>query len=147
MRLASGWVTSLHALLALAGGLLAIALPLAGAALCLIAAFSFYSERALGSPLLGRLAPTRASQNVLSPPPGPAWSEVEVVLCAGYDLERSYPVGEWLCRRFSGRLTTDRIAFWGGMVPVFLAAMLNVAAIESVAVQILQLIGSACCWR
>jgi hypothetical protein len=143
VRLASGWVTSLHALLALAGGLLAIEYALAGAALCLMAAFSFYSERALGAPLLGRLAPGRATQNVLSPPPGPAWSEVEIVLCAGYDLERSQPVAEWLARRFSGRLTLDRVTFWGGMVPVFLAAMLNVAAIESLAVQILQLFGSA----
>lgn len=143
VRLASGWITSLHALLALAGGLLAIEYPLGGAALCLMAAFSFYSERALGNPLIGRLAPNRATQNVLSPPPGTDWSEVEVILCAGYDLERSQPVGEWLSRRFSGRLTIDRITFWGGMVPVFLAAMFNVAAIESVAVQVLQLLASA----
>ncbi len=142
VRLASGWILSLHALLALLGGLLAIQFPLAGAALCLVAAFSFYSERALGAPLLGRLAPARASQNVLSPPSGPAWSDVEVVLCAGYDLERSHPVAEWLSRRFTGRLTIDRIAFWGGMVPVFLTAMLIVATIESVAVQILQLLAS-----
>ncbi len=143
VRLASGWVVSLHAILALCGGLLAIPLPLAGAALCLMAAFSFYSERALGQPLLGRLAPARASQNVLSPPPGPAWSDVEVILCAGYDLERSQPVGEWLSRRFSGKLTIDRITFWAGMIPVFLAAMLAVATIESVAVEILQMLGSA----
>ncbi len=143
VRLASGWVVSLHALLALGGGLLSIAYPLGGAALCLMAAFSFYSERALGQPLLGRLAPTRASQNVLSPPPGPAWSEVEVVLCAGYDLERAHPFATWLSKRFSGRLTIDRIAFWAGMIPVFLATMLSVATIESIAVQILQLVASA----
>ncbi len=143
VRIASGWAVSLHAILALGGGLLAIAFPLGGAALCLMAAFSFYSERALGQPLLGRLAPTRASQNVLSPPPGPDWSDVELILCAGYDLERSHPVGEWLSRRFSGKLTIDRITFWGGMIPVFLATMLTVAAIESVAIQILQLLASA----
>ena len=143
VRLASGWVTALHALLALGGGLLSISLPLVGAAVCLIAAFSFYSERALGSPLLGRLAPTRASQNVISPPPGPAWAQVAVLLSAGYDLPRSYPVGEWLSRRFSGRFTTDRILFWGGMVPVFLAAMLNVAAIEGTGTQLLQVLASA----
>ena len=142
VRIAEGASLSLHALLAVGGGLLAIYSPLAGAALCLVAAFSFYSERALGSPLLGRLMPTRATQNVISPPPGPAWNEVEVVLTAGYDLGRSYPVGELLSRRFSGRLTTDRIVFWGGLVPVFLATMLYVAAIEGAAPQIVQLVGS-----
>jgi hypothetical protein len=120
----------------------AISFPLIGAAICLATAFSFYSERALGAPLLGRLAPTRASQNVLSPPPGPAWSDVEIMLTAGYDLERSHPVGEWLAKRFSGRLTIDRIAFWGGMVPVFLTAMLNVATIDGTGTRILQLIAS-----
>ncbi len=143
VRLASGWVTSLHALLALGGGLLSISFPLIGATVCLIAAFSFYSERALGFPLLGRLAPTRASQNVSSPPPGPAWAQVEVLLCCGYDLQRSYPAGDWLTRRFSGRITTDRILFWGGMVPLFLAAMLNVAAVEGTGTQLLQVIASA----
>jgi hypothetical protein len=143
VRLATGWVTSLHALLAVGGGLLSISFPLIGATVCLIAAFSFYSERALGTPLLGRLAPARASQNVISPPPGPAWADVEILLSAGYDLERSYPVGEWLSRRFSGRFTTDRILFWGGMVPVFLAAMLNVAAIEGTGAQLLQVVASA----
>ena len=142
VRLASGWVVSLHAIVVLCGGLLAIPFPLAGAALCLMAAFSFYSERALGQQLLGRLAPARASQNVLSPPPGPAWSDVEVILCAGYDLPRSSPTGEWLSRRFSGKLTIDRIAFWAGMIPVLLAAMLSVATVESVAVQVLQMLGS-----
>jgi hypothetical protein len=143
VRLAAGWVTSLHALLALAGGLLSLSFPLIGATVCLIAAFSFYSERALGTPLLGRLAPSRASQNVISPPPGPAWSEVEILLCSGYDLEPSYPVGEWLSRRFSGRFTSDRILFWGGMVPVFLAAMLNVATIDGTGPELLQVLASA----
>ncbi len=142
MRVAEGASLSLHALIAIGGGLLAISVPLAGAALCLMAAFSYYSERALSSPLLGRLMPKRASQNVISPPPGPAWDEVEILLTAGYDLKSSYPVGEWLSRRFSGRLTTDRIVFWGGMIPVFLASMLYVAAIEGVGPQIIQVIGS-----
>lgn len=142
MRIAEGLSLSIHALLVLAGGLLAISQPLAGAALCLLGAFSYYSERALGNPLIGRLMPKRASQNVISPAPGPAWEEIEIILAAGYDLPRSYPVGEWLSRRFSGRLTTDRILFWAGMVPVLLAAMLYVAAIKGAAPQIVQLIGS-----
>ncbi len=142
VRIGEGLSLSLHALVALAGGLLAISQPLLGAAICLLGAFSFYSERALGSPLLGRMVPTRASQNVVSPAPGPAWEEVEIILAAGYDLPRSYPVGEWLSRRFSGTLTTDRIVFWAGMVPVLLTAMLYVATVEGLAPQIVQLVGS-----
>jgi hypothetical protein len=65
-----------------------------------------------------------------------------VILAAGYDLERCHPVAEWLSRRFSGRLTIDRIVFWGGMVPVFLAAMLYVATIDGTGTQIFQLAGS-----
>ena len=133
---------AIHGLLMVGAGLLAIAFPLIGAALGLAVAFSYYSERALGNALLGRLAPLRATQNVISPPPGPAWSEVEVIFAAGYDISRSYPVGEWLSRRFSGRFTTDRIVFWAGIVPVFLSSMLYVAGIEGVEAQVVQLIGS-----
>jgi hypothetical protein len=142
VRLTEGATVALHGLAVVAAGLLAIAYPLIGATLGLAVAFSFYSERALGIALLGRLLPLRATQNVISPPPGPAWEDVEVILTAGYDIRRSYPVGEWLSRRFSGRLTTDRIVFWAGIVPVFLSSMLYVAAIEGTGAQVVQVIGS-----
>ncbi|MBK5232389.1 MAG: hypothetical protein JJE13_05340 [Thermoleophilia bacterium] len=143
VRISEGSGVAIHALLALAGGLIGLKWPLIGAAIILIAAFSFYAERSLGLPLIGRLVPTRASQNVMSPPPGPAWQQdVEIVLTAGYDLPASYPTGEWLSRRFSGRLTTDRIVLWGGMVPVFVAVMLGAANVEGSWVSAIQLIGS-----
>ncbi len=144
VRISEGTSVSIHALIALAAGLIGLEFPLVGAFLVLIAAFSFYAERSLGLPIIGRLVPTRASQNVMSPPPGPAWQgEVEIVLTAGYDLPSSYPTGEWLSRRFSGLITTDRLVLWGGMVPVFVALMLNAADIDGFGPQLIQLIGSA----
>jgi hypothetical protein len=142
VRLSEGSTVALHGLLMVGAGLLGIASPLAGAVIGLAIAFSYYAERALGNPLLGRVLPVRASQNVISPPPGPAWNDVEVVLASGYDISRSYPVGEWLSRRFSGRLTTDRIVFWAGMVPVFLSSMLYLAGIDGLEAQVVQLFGS-----
>jgi len=143
VRISEAGTISLHAGLAVAGGLLGLMWPLVGAAIVLLAAFSFYAERSLGLTLIGRLIPKRATQNVLSPPPGPAWDdEVEVVLTAGYDLPSSYPVGEWLSNRFSGRLTTDRILLCGGMLPVFAAMMLGAAEVEGTWVGVIQLIGT-----
>ncbi|MGK2954140.1 MAG: hypothetical protein ACSLFI_00480 [Solirubrobacterales bacterium] len=144
VRLSDGSSIAIHSLIALAGGLLGLMWPLVGAALVLIAAFSFYAERSLGMTLIGRLVPKHASQNVLSPPPGPIWENaVEVVLTCGYDLPASYPAGEWLSHRFSGRFTTDRITLWGGMLLVFVALMLNGAGEDGLSVNIIQLIGSA----
>ena len=71
---------TLHAALTLAATLIGMKWPAIGAAICLIAAFSFYSERGLGLRLIGRAIPGRRTGNVLSPPPGPAWEEVEVIL-------------------------------------------------------------------
>lgn len=144
VRTSEGSCVAIHALLAVAGGLIGLKWPLIGSSILLIAAFSFYAERSLGLPLIGRLVPTRASQNVMSPPPGPAWQQdVEIVLTAGYDLPASYPTGEWLSRRFSGRLTTDRLLLWSGIVPVFVALMLQAASVDGLWVQIIQLLGSA----
>jgi hypothetical protein len=144
VRLSDSSSIAIHALIALGGGLIGLKWPLVGAALILIAAFSFYAERSLGLTLIGRLVPKHATQNVLSPPPGPAWdNEVEIVLTAGYDLPASYPTGEWLSRRFSGRLTTDRILLWGGVLPVFVAVMLGAADVKGGWVDVIQLIGSA----
>ncbi|MDQ2700321.1 MAG: hypothetical protein M3Y23_03225 [Actinomycetota bacterium] len=144
VRVSEAGTISVHGLLALAGGLLGLKWPLIGAAIVLIAAFSFYAERSLGLPLIGRLIPRRASQNVLSPPPGPAWDdEIEVVLTAGYDLPSAYPAGEWLSRRLSGQITTDRVLLWTGMLPVFLALMMRAAEVEGTWVGVIQLFGSA----
>ncbi len=133
----------LHALLVVAASLIGLKWPAIGAAICLIAAFSFYAERGLGLRLIGRLIPGRKTANVISPPPGPDWEEVEVILATGYDLPDSYPVGEWLARRFSGRVTTDRILFYGGMIGTFAALMLRAVEIEDTALSIFQTITTA----
>lgn len=135
---------ALHAAISLGGGLLGMKLPLLGAAICLAVAFSFYAERALGLNLLGRLVPKRSSQNVVSPPTGPDWKHgVGIVLTAGYDIPDAYPVGEWLSRHLSGRLTSDRVVLWGGMIPLFVATMLRAAGIDSFGAGLIQLLSSA----
>ena len=133
----------LHALLTLAGSLLGITWPAIGAAICLVAAFSFYAERALGLRLIGRVLPGRKTANVLSPPPGPAWEDVDVVISTGYDVPDSYPVGEWLARRFSGSVTTDRILLYGGMIGSFAAVMLRAVGIEGAALNVFQTVTAA----
>ena len=142
-RPATGLNRSLHALLAVAGGIIALQTPLLGAFICLVAALSWYAERALVTPVLGRLLPRRPTQNVLSPPPGPAWEEVRLVIGAGYDLDDPSPFSSWLSRQLTGVLTVDRLTLWAGMVPVLLSTMLRVADLGGTAVGIVQLVGSA----
>lgn len=142
VRIATGMDTVVHVLLALASGVLGLFVPLAGAAICLLVAFSFFSGRSLGFPLIGRLLPRRASQNVLSPEPGPAWVGLDVIICAGYDANRTYPFAKFLERFWSGRLTVDRIAFWGGMIPLFAILMLRTTGVEGTAIGVLQLLVS-----
>lgn len=144
VRISEEGTICLHALLAAAGGLIGLKWPLIGAAIVLLVAFSYYAERSLGLALLGRIVPRRASQNVLSPPPGPEWDDdVEVVLASGYDLPSAYPTGEWLSRRFSGQITTDRLVLWAGILPVFVAMMLAAAGVDGTWVGVIQLIGTA----
>ena len=134
---------ALHAAIVIAASLIGLKWPGIGAAICLIAIFSFYSERGLGLRLIGRAIPGRRTTNVLSPPPGPAWEEVEVIFATGYDVPDSYPVGEWLARHFSGRLTTDRILFYGGMIGTFAALMMRVAGVEDTSLSVLQTLTAA----
>jgi hypothetical protein len=134
---------ALHASLTIAASLIGLKWPAIGAFVCLIALFSFYAERGLGLRLIGRVLPGRRTTNVLSPPPGPAWEEVEVILATGYDVPDSYPVGTWLSQRFSGRLTTDRILFYGGMLGTFAALMLRAVGIEDTALSLFQTLTTA----
>lgn len=142
VRTGTGLDTVLHAVLALGSGVLGLFAPLAGAALCLAVSFSFFSGRSLGLPLLGLIVPRRATQNVLSPEPGPAWVGLDVVVCAGYDTNRPYPFQKFLERFLAGRLTIDRIAFWGGMIPLFAVLMLRVTGVEGTAIGVVQLLVS-----
>ena len=134
---------TLHALITVAASLAGLKWPAIGASICLIAAFSFYAERGLGIRLLGKLIPGRRTNNVLSPPPGPAWEEVDVILATGYDVPDSYPAGDWLANRFSGRLTTDRILFYAGMIGTFAALMIRAVEIEDTALSLFQTITTA----
>ncbi|MFM8888619.1 MAG: hypothetical protein ACKOGM_01325 [Solirubrobacterales bacterium] len=142
VRVETGLDTVTHVVLALASGILGLFLPLAGAVGCLAVAFSFFSGRSLGFPLIGRLLPKRATQNVLSPEPGPAWIGLDVIICAGYDANRPYPFAKYLERFWSGRLTIDRIAFWGGMIPLFAVLMLRVTGVDGTAIGVVQLLVS-----
>ncbi|MFM9045215.1 MAG: hypothetical protein ACKOL0_05370, partial [Solirubrobacterales bacterium] len=114
VRVETGLDTVTHVVLALASGILGLFLPLAGAVGCLAVAVSFFSGRSLGFPLIGRLLPKRATQNVLSPEPGPAWIGLDVIICAGSDANRPDAFAMYLERWWSGRLPIDGIAFWGG---------------------------------
>ncbi len=140
---AETFTITVHALLVVAASLIGLESAAIGASICLIATFSFYAERGLGLRLIGRLIPGRRTSNVLSPPPGPAWEEVDLVFAAGYDVPDSYPVGRWLSQRFSGRLTTDRLLLFGGMIGTFAALMLRVAGIEDTALSIFQTLTTA----
>lgn len=142
-RIGVGGDLTIHSFLAVGCGLLGLVVPLAGATACLAVAFSFYSGRALGFPLIGRLMPKRSTQNVLSPKPGPDWIKVDVILAAGYDSAPRRPFEGWLVNRFGGRLTVSRLTFWGGLVPLFVVLMLRVAGIEGAFPGVLQLFASA----
>lgn len=144
VRAGQGPTVALHAAIALAGSLLGLALPIAGAAIVLLASFSFYAERGLGLFLASRLLPRRRTRNLISPPIGPAWeNEVSAILVAGYDAPPAYPAGRWLNRLADGRLTTDRLLFWVGMVPTFAVLMMRVAGIEGTLVQLIQILTAA----
>ena len=142
VRMSPGLDTVIHVVLALGSGILGLFAPLAGATACLAVSFSFFAGRSLGLPLLGRLIPKRATQNVLSPEPGPAWVGLDVVVCAGYDTYRPFPFQNFLERFWSGRLTVDRIAFWGGMIPLFAVLMLRVTGVDGTAIGVVQLLVS-----
>ncbi|MDQ2621932.1 MAG: hypothetical protein M3Y45_02715 [Actinomycetota bacterium] len=139
-----GLSLALHALIALVATLVGLSSPLVGAAIALITAFSFYGERVLGLPLIGRLVPRRTTRNVISPPLGPQWeTDVDAIFAAGYDTPDSYPTGSWLERRFDGRFTSDRILFWGGMIPTFVVLMLRVAEVDGTWLQVIQVVAAA----
>jgi len=135
---------TLHAAVAVAGSLIGLTSLIAGAALMLLTAFSFYGERGLGLFLLSRILPRRHVRNVISPPLGPEWEqEVDTIVAAGYDAPRGYPVGAWLEGRPGGWLTTERLLFWGGMIPAFAVLMAQIAGAGGAGVQLIQIAATA----
>ena len=79
---------ALHCLLGVAGSLVAVAVPALGFGLVLLAATSLYLDLNYRFYLLRRLFFRRASQNVVSPAPGPG-APARLVLVAHYDAGRT----------------------------------------------------------
>ena len=143
VRISEIGTISIHCLLAVIGALIGLDIPLLGAAICLFTAFSFYMERSLGYAVIGLVLPRRATQNVISAPPSARIMDgVTTILCAGYDLPAPNPVNDTLINLTAGRVTIDRIAFWGGMVLAFFATMLRLAAADGAFADIIQMIAS-----
>jgi hypothetical protein len=117
-------VFTLHAAVAIAGSVAAIAEPAIGFALVLLAAASAYLDLNTRLYLLRSLFFRRASQNVVSPGQKPEAPD-RLILVAHYDAARTgyvFSRGTKLAKRLSerGRLALGpfRIFFWGGIVPL-----------------------------
>jgi hypothetical protein len=126
--LAHAW----HALLALAGSLLAVHAPLPGGALALAALLSTLADWLTGTSLGRRLTPERASQNVVAPPPAAAaGGRVRLILTANYDAGRT---GVVYARRLRAPLAAARCRLhglapgWLGWLAIALAWVVAAAA-------------------
>jgi Peptidase family M28 len=118
-------VHALHAVVAIAGSLVATSIPALGFGLVLVAAVSAYLDLNTRLYLARSLFFRRSSQNVVSPGPSPD-APARLILVAHYDAARTgYVFGERsmrLARRLSerGRLLLGpfRIFFWAGIAPL-----------------------------
>jgi hypothetical protein len=127
-----GLILAAHCALGFAGSLLAIAEPVAGFAIVLLAAASLYLDLNTRFYLLRRLFFRRASQNVFSPskPPDPP---ARVILCAHYDAARTGYIFNERSRRREARIPPDwrlalappRVLFWSllALLPILGARM------------------------
>ena len=94
-----------HAVLGLAGSLVAVHSPRVGAALLLVAAVSVLADALFGVSLGRRLTPERASQNVIAlPPKGTRRRRVSLILTANYDAPRAGYVDRDALRRPVARI-------------------------------------------
>ncbi len=138
---------ALHVALAIAGSLLALALPAAGFALVLFAAFSLFLDQNTRLYLLRRLLFRRASQNVVSPGSRPE-APHRVVLSAHYDAAKTGlvfgPHSAKFARRLSERgrvlLGPIRLIFWAGVAPLLLISGLRMAGVEGTWLSAVQLV-------
>lgn len=139
---------ALHAVLAIAGSVLAAVLePAAGFALVLACATSAYLDLNTRAYLLRRLFFRRASQNVVSPGGRPG-APLRLLLVARYDAPRSgWIFGErelWRRRRLGPRgrvlLAPWRIVFWGGIVALLPVIGAQMAGLEGGWLSALQLL-------
>lgn len=142
-------VVALHLLVALAGGLVALASPAIGFALVLIAATSLYLDQNTRFYLLRRLFFRRASQNVVSPGSTPD-APLRVVITAHYDAaktgflfgRRSHGLAKRIPQRFRIVLGPIRILFWAGVVPLLAVCALRMAGVDAPWLGIVQLVPS-----
>jgi hypothetical protein len=119
--LAQAW----HLALALAGSLVAVSHPQVGSILLLVALLCVLADAVLGISPGRRLTPERASQNVVSPPPGgPNRESVQLVLTANLDAGGTGLVHRPALRRASARLRTlagGRAPGWAAWLSLLIA--------------------------
>lgn len=134
-----------HALMAIAGSLLAVPLPIAGLALIFLALVSTLGDLTGAFFLVRRLTPRRASQNVLSREDGDRSGTL--VLVAHYDAPRTgalfapRAVERWaaLGKRIRRPLGPAALFFWS-IVVLFACAALRLLGIESLALTAVQFV-------
>jgi len=137
-------VHAVHALLGIAGSLIATAQPAIGFALVLFAALSAYLDFESRRYLVRSLFFRRASQNVVSRGERPE-APVRLILCAHYDAARTgFVFGSMfgLFNRLSQRrrllLHPLRIFFWGGLAPLLPILGAQMAGLDSGLLQVAQ---------
>jgi hypothetical protein len=114
-------VHALHLALAVAGSLVAVAVPAAGLAIVLLAAASLYWDLHARFYLLRRLFYRRASQNVLARGRLPE-AQTRIILCAHYDAARTGAVFSDASVRRAARLQA-RLPFSPAPYPIVFTAM------------------------
>lgn len=142
----SSAVHLLHCLLALAGGILAVYVPVAGFAVVLLAAASAYFDLNGRFYLLRSLTFRRASQNVYAVPHGPVPDDAErLVLCANVDAPRGGfrpDLAERALRPLARRipwLSGSRAWFWA-MAALLIPIGIRAAGVDGEWVSVLQLL-------
>jgi hypothetical protein len=128
----------LHAALAVAGSLVSVTLPLAGAIAAGVAALSLAVE-ATGRPGLLRLAfPRRATQHVLTVPEA---GRVALIVSARYDVPRGGLARSALLQRIAARLPGRPLAWLAGCcAAVAAASAARAAGVEGAWLGALQLV-------
>lgn len=140
-------VIALHLLLAIAGSLVALALPPLGFLMVLFAATSLYLDQNTRFYLLRRLFFRRASQNVVSPGRNPD-APLRVVITAHLDAAKAGflfgPRSHGIAKRLPARLRIlfgpIRIVFWAGVIPLLAACALRLAGVDAGWLGVAQLI-------
>lgn len=143
-------VIAAHALLALAGSLLALVVAPVGFVLVLCAATSLYLDQNTRLYLIRSLFFRRASQNVVSPGPRPQ-APARLIVTAHYDAAKTGLVfGPRSARAAKGLSPTARVLlgpirliFWAGIVPMLLISGARMAGIDSQGLALLQLVPTA----